>query len=133
MPKITKFDREICESLAVECVAELQAVAAKYGLSVSRAGGKFSDAEYTTHLKFAITDVDARETAERKVWNTNCDVFGLEPRDYGTEFTSQGKTYKAVGFTNSGKFPVAARNVATGQAMRFSEMVITVIKANRKA
>jgi hypothetical protein len=131
MLTITKFDRDVCREISQEAVAELQALAAKLGLKVETAGGKFSDAEYTCHIKFTVNDAAAREAGERKLWNINCSFLELRPSDYGAQFTSRGVTYAAFGFTTSGKFPVKARDVATGKEMRFSEVVTQLIIAKR--
>lgn len=133
---ITKFDKKTCESFAAEIEAALKEIAAKHGLSVARDGGKFTGAEYVSHMKFTVNDVSAREDSERKIWNANCTYLGLFPTDYGAVFTSRinakDETFSACGFTSSRKFPIEARNVATGQKLRFSETVRDKIVAARQ-
>ena len=131
--KITKFDRKVCESLSAEVAAALQEIAAKYGLSVERAGGKFGDAEYTTHMKFTVLDASAKEAAERKEWDANCRYFDLEPSHFGATFVTAGKAYSAFGFTSRAKFPLKAREVATGKVMMFSDLAIAQISSKRSA
>jgi hypothetical protein len=130
---ILKFDRSICGALAVEVETALAGLAAKHGLSVKRAGGKFSDGEWRMNLDFKVTDVAARVSAETKSWNANCAIFDLEPSDYGAKFTNNGQEYVVIGFTNRPKYPFKARKLATGEETCFTDMVAQIIKRNRAA
>jgi hypothetical protein len=128
---ITKFNKTTCETLSAEVQAALQELAAKHGLTVVRGGGTFGDAEYTMKLKFAVTDKEVMEASERRVWNINCGIYDLLPTDFGAEITHGGVKYRATAITSSVKFPIQARS-DDGKTMRFSELAVKLIIANRK-
>ena len=130
MTKITQFTKPVCNALGVEVERELAALAARHGLTVRRAGGKFGATDFTLKIEFKVTDAEAATKSEKHDFEMYCELYNLEPKHYGAVFKSKGQKWKLVGFMpRQPKFPLRAVNVATGQTMFFTEFAADRIRA----
>ena len=57
-------------------------------------------------------------------------MVGLEPSDFGMEFTQRGDTYTLCGLkTRNRKFPILAKKASDGKIYKFTEDGMVRIKA----
>jgi hypothetical protein len=113
---ITKFDKTSCRLLQDECVAALQAVAAKHGLSVQQAGGSLGDVEFKSKFLFKINDPKIVADNARAEWNKYCSYFSMQPEDFGRRFICQGKEYEVSGLDLGRRTkPIHAKRVSDGK------------------
>ena len=130
---ITAFDRATCRIISQEATAALQAVAAKYGLSVMAGSGSFSPAAFTPKFTFSpmvavtaapqgtVPYVTAGSASSIPADFANkAALVGLQASDYGRTFTSQGKTFKITGINlKAHKFPILGTEIRTGKTFKF--------------
>ena len=76
-------------------------------------------------ITFKHNDPAKQAEGERYDWDQACSLFGLKPEHYGAEFTNNRETYVAVGFElRRQKFPLRAKNKATGKVLLFTQQSI---------
>jgi hypothetical protein len=126
---ITQFDKTTCRLLAAEIEAALAAVAAKHGLTIKPAGGTFSANEFSTKVKFALSDSNpAAADAERTEFAKYAHFYGLTADQYGATIrTSQGDV-TLIGFAASRpKFPIKVRT-ADGKVKLYTENILAITR-----
>lgn len=95
-------------------------VAQKYGLRIRKNHARFSDLEVTMTFGFVTADAAAILTKEKADWEKYVGLIGLEPGDFGREFTVRGRVFCITGI-NLGrtKYPVKACEKGTTKAYKF--------------
>mgnify|MGYP001569581755 CR=1 FL=1 len=126
---ITAFDRATCRLISQEATAALEAVAAKYGLSVTAGSGSFNPSAFTPKFTFSPMVAPATATGTTGIPKDFADkaaLVGLLPTDYGKVFTSgSSKKFKIDSINlRSTKYPIMATEIRTGKTYKFSEFMI---------
>lgn len=124
MPTATKIDRATLRLISAEAEKALQAVAEKFGVTITPGRSVYSNGD-TGALKFDM--VIRKETTDGRVLDIRAvdfqryaAEFGFEASDLDREFKSNGKTYRIVGLKpNSPRFPVLAQDVSTNKTYKF--------------
>lgn len=107
--KITRFDKNVCDRLSHEAIAELRDWATKNGIEVSDSGGTFGANQFTMRLLLSIgSQKEAEEREYGKNWNNSL-VAGSYNLQLGQQFTSKGKLYTIIGYKFGGKFNLVTR------------------------
>lgn len=101
MATIKQFDRPTCRLVGDDVSAAMQAIAAKYELTVKYNGGRFDTNEFTPKFTFG-TAGDADDTsgitpAARAKWEQYADVFNCNAAWLGQSFVANTKTMTIVG------------------------------------
>ncbi|MAG24150.1 hypothetical protein CMI47_01095 [Candidatus Pacearchaeota archaeon] len=101
----TTIDRTLVNLLALEAEEALQAVAANHGLTLTKAGGRFSDTTFTPKFTFTLTT----ESGEPADFASHAKLIGLPPDCWGQTFTgARGTQYTITGIKLSRpKYPVS--------------------------
>lgn len=97
---LTKLDRPTLKALDAEALAALRPIMEKYGLSVTNAGGSFSETEATLKFKVSLPQA-VRSASAQETWNLFCGGYGLKPEHFNRTFNCKGKTYQIVGIDPS--------------------------------
>ena len=87
--------RDLCKTIQAEALAALQAVAAKHGLVVSGAGGKYDNVKANLKFEFAA---GTRKERAADTFTDYCAIFGFKASDKNREFKFKGVAYRLVGF-----------------------------------
>lgn len=120
--------------LTEEMLAALAPLEAKFGVKFSTAGGTLGSAEMVVKLKAESADTSAVDSAARQAFARECRFYGLEPEDYGAEFTSGGIRYRLTGIKSSRpKYPLSAESLRDGRSFKFTTSVVRQIAAERPA
>lgn len=123
MKTITEFNRANCRSLQEEIAAALEPIAKKHGLTLDRKRGSFYKDKMPAMFQFLVTQEDKDGNAlsaaaiafQQDAWRV-----GLDPKDLGREFTSQGKRFRISGLNlRAKKYPVLAVENGTGKTFKF--------------
>lgn len=98
----TKKEFDLFRKELKESVKELEE---KYGLDINVGSIKYSSSGFTANLEVAYGSVEDKEEADFKAY---CSMYGLEPSDFGRNFTAaNGKTYTISGIrTTRRKYPI---------------------------
>ena len=89
------MNKALARQIGEETQAALAAVAAKHGLVVTVAGGKFDPNLGTFSPKIEY----AAPGSAQKEWDRYCKLIGLEPEDFGTTVVLSGKAFTLTGIT----------------------------------
>jgi hypothetical protein len=122
---ISQFDRASVRLLTETLAAELSVLAAKYGLSVKKAGGRFSATSFTPKFEFSVQgEGGVTLSPERVDFPRYCTLYGLQAEDLDKKFTANGMTYTVSGLKpNNSQFPILAKN-AVGRTYKFPARVV---------
>jgi len=113
---MARITRATLHALDVDIDAALAAVAAKHGLSFTRAGGRFSATTYTPKISFSIVS----ESGIPADFARLAPAYGLTVEDFGREFTTYSGTYRVTGISpRRRKYPISAECVLTGKGYKF--------------
>lgn len=113
---ITKVE---AKKIASEAHVALEAVAAKYGLTVDYRGGSFDSETFRPKFEFKSADAD-RAAFERNAWRE-----GLEPSDFGREIVFRGDRFRIVGInTRATRAAVVADNLDDGKRYRLNSFAV---------
>ena len=125
---IKKFDKPTCKLVRADIDAAMAAVAAKYGIKLQSGRGTFGDTNFTLKLEMSVLDETGVDLKAKREFETLANFVGLEPGDFGRQFTFRGEQYELSGINHrSTKMPILAKNVATGAKFKFGED--TVLRA----
>ena len=117
---ITKIDKAACRFIAAEARKVLEAVAAESGLTVKVGGGRYDPATgtFSPKVEFSV------EGADRRAFDLDAPLVGLEPADFGRSFTVRGRTFTVKGINpRASRFPIIA-TAEDGAGFKFSESVV---------
>lgn len=83
---------------------------------VERRRTTYSPGNCTTKFQFAQVTEDGAMTKERQDFESYAGSYGLDPDDFGAEFTTfRGDTYRIIGLnTRARKYPIVAEKVGNG-------------------
>ena len=122
---IKQFDRKTCKMLSVEIEEALQSIAKKYGISIKRGNGSYSESRCLIKVECATIGEDgfARTQAETD-FPMFCTMFGLKPEHLGKEISIRGRVFTICGLKpNRTKLPILARAVG-GKVYKFPERTV---------
>lgn len=103
--------REIGDALQ----AALQPVAEQFGLTVEIRGGTFDAQSFKPKIEFKTADADEQD------FRTYADMYGLDPDDFGREFTSQGKRFKVSGLAHRSRVrPILCTEISIDRVYKFT-------------
>lgn len=120
--KIKEFNRANAQTILAEAEAALQSIAAKYGLNLAPKGRSFRRDQLPVMFQFVLKASGETIPAAQVEWNQYAASLGLEPGDFGREFTSNGKRWKIAGIRpDSPKYPIVASRVGgSGKLYKFT-------------
>jgi hypothetical protein len=130
------FDTTNGNALHAEIVRELQELADRHGIVITRNGGKIGTTEMTLGFKIKLSDPQAATDLARQEFNANAFMFGLKPEDFGAIFIAQGRRYRVTGINVSNRkqrFPIKVWDYAKGAEVLFTDMVVPIIEKARHA
>lgn len=100
-------------------------VAVKYGMRIKKNHARFSDLEVTLTFGFVTADAAAILTKEKHDWERYAKLIGLEPGDFGRDFTVQGRVFCITGLDLGRKrYPVKACEKGTTKAYKFDAATV---------
>jgi hypothetical protein len=101
------FDRKKCQVISAEVAVALAPIATRHGLTIDVRGGRFDSTTFTPKIVFNVAD------GGRLRFEQWAKALGLQPTDFGRQFSFGGKTYtisdvnpnalRSVGATRDGK------------------------------
>jgi hypothetical protein len=102
--QITTIDQAACAVIEEAALKAVTETAAAMGLTVTApGGGRFDVGSFKMSLQFTVAGGD-RITFERHAAS-----LGLDPSDYGREWTEQGRAFKVTGVApGSRRYPILA-------------------------
>ena len=122
--KITKLDGKTVQAIIDDLEMALSSVAEKWGLSLVRKGCTYRDDEMPVPFRLSVSSDEATSRAERD-FSSMAIAIGLQAADFGREFSYAGQQYQICGVKpRSPKYPVLARNVATGKTHKFPASLV---------
>jgi len=123
---IKKFDRATCRLIGEQAVSELQEWATKNGITVRKAGGKFSPNEYTMKITFNVKDENGEvQTNAMRDFKQLAPMYGLKESDFRETFVSRGTTYRIVGLkARAYKYPIIVERVIDSKGFKFPPEVV---------
>ena len=118
---IKQFDPATCRLLAKEVEETLRDLAARHGLSVKAAGGKYGPSYYTMKVEFARMSADGTaEGPEVEAFRTLGRFYHFEPEDLGKTFVLRGTEYEVAGLRpKASKNPIIGRRKKDGREYCF--------------
>jgi hypothetical protein len=122
--KVTRLDRAGLIAVQRALLVVMQAEAAKMGVEVKSAGGKFGD-QVKASLRFdiLIAGKEGRQLAEKQAredFDMFAAQFGLKPEHFGREFKYAGESFRVVGIKwRASKMPVLALNLENNKSYKF--------------
>ncbi len=126
--KITAFNKVNLALLGADMQAALAPVAAKYGLSVKKGTGRFTDRNYTTKLEFNLLNAEGKDTTAEDQFKRLAPILGFRPEDFGKEFLAQNQLFRISGVKpSSRKFPILATR-ADGKVFKFPKTIVTKLR-----
>lgn len=117
----TTVNRQTAKAIGAEVKEALEQVAAKHGMVLEYKGVTYDPTGMIrprVELKTASAD-----KSEFSMWATS---YGLEPKDFGAEFSSNGRLFRISGISpRSPKRPILCEEVATGRTFKFTPAGVT--------
>jgi hypothetical protein len=118
--QVGQMDKAACRAIAAEAKIALEAVAEKMGLSVKVGGGSFDPTTGTFKPKVEF----AMDGADRRAFERDAVLVGLESSDFGRQITVRGKRFTINGINlRASRFPVVGKG-ADGKTYRFPEATV---------
>lgn len=122
---IKKFDKPTCKFIRAEIDAVLKGVAARYGIKLESGRGNFGDTHFTLKLELSVLDESGVDLSAKHEFETLALLVGLEPGDFGRQFTFNGDKYELSGINiRSTKRPILAKKISTGARFKFGAETI---------
>jgi len=127
--KITIIDRKTIISLRDQIEERLAQLGEDLGIELTLGKGTYSDEGFGHFSKLSIKVIGGT-TQEELDFMAYANMVGLEPSDFGMEFTQRGDTYTLCGLkTRNRKFPILAKKASDGKIYKFTEDGMVRIKA----
>lgn len=127
MTAITAIDRKTCKLVQDGAIKALQDYAKSLGLSVTFAGGSYTDRDFTMKAKFALTG-NAAEDAGKSHFEQHCRLFGLQAGDYKRRMTYGGQKLELVALDlKRHKYPLVFQPIGGGQRRVFTTDAIKML------
>ena len=129
---IHQFNKTTCRIVSDAAVEALQEVAKRFGLTIGRKAGSYTDLTFKVGIEFRAVAKDGTD-AEQATFNQYCGMFGLEPSDFGQRFVANNEVWAFAGLRmKRSKYPILARNVLTGKQTLFTQDVVDRYHAQQK-
>ncbi|MGE8141770.1 hypothetical protein ACQKOE_07330 [Novosphingobium sp. NPDC080210] len=127
--------REGYRLITEDMLAALAPIEAKYGVKFATAGGTLGTSDMLVKLKVESTDPTAVDKAAAQEFARQCRFYGLEPEDYGAEFTMGGVRYRLTAIKSSRpKYPLCAESLRDGRTYKMTTAgVVAQVVAGRAA
>lgn len=94
----TRIDKKRAKEISEAVEAALQAVAERFGVTVSVRGGKFTETSLDLPISFAVVaENGVAMTREARDFQHNAPLLGLEPTDLGKTFSHGGHVFTITG------------------------------------
>jgi hypothetical protein len=123
MTTVTKFDRKTCRTVSADAEEALEAVAAKFGLTLKRESGRFSHDSFTAKFTFAVVAADG--SGAPADFARKARMLGLPEDCYGKQFVTGTGTYEVTGLNlRAKKYPVLGKRVRDGKTFKFTAMAV---------
>jgi len=123
---IKKFDQVTCRLVGKQVENELQEWATKNGITVRKAGGKFSSNEYTMKITFNVKDENGEvQTNAMRDFKQLASMYGLKESDFHETFISNGTSYRIMGLESRAyKYPIQVERVSDKKGYKFPAEVV---------
>ena len=109
---MSQFDRPLVRQISDEAQAALEAVAAKYGMTLSRGNGRFSPDRLTVKFDFCM----AAEGGAPADFARKAAMIGLPEDCFGKEFLSGGRRFRITEINlRRRKYPVSGEGPQGGR------------------
>lgn len=107
MDPITTFSAPVCRKLHEEMEAALEPIARKYGLTVRRGGGTFTDSGWTAKFDVLAASTSGAPTGkEADAFRALHSLYGFKQDDLGATVICNGQKTRIVGLMPRGRLPV---------------------------
>jgi hypothetical protein len=129
MPTVKTIGRSNLREMTAEMNAAVQAVAAKYGVSITYKGARFTALNATTKFEIAVKSTvttpegvtQSVETPERVNFRTHQFEHGLPLTALDSIVAIQGDQYRIKGYNpRRPKFPFSVTKVKSGRAFKMT-------------
>tara|TARA_B100001250_G_scaffold218220_1_gene187249 strand:+ start:10933 stop:11349 length:417 start_codon:yes stop_codon:yes gene_type:complete len=127
---ITAVNKKTVELILEESREALASVAKKHGITLKRKSCTYDPVkgEVPVAFKFVVQQLDEAGSVIDPMeveFKRLATYFGLEPNDYGREFSTFNGTYRLTGIkTRAKKYPFIAEDVVTGKLFKFGRQQI---------
>ena len=123
---IKKFDRATCRLIGEQAVSELQEWATKHGITVRKAGGRWSPDEYNMKLTFNVKNAQGEvQTNAMRDFKQLAPMYGLKESDFHETFSSRGTTYRIMGLkARAYKYPIQVERVSDKKGFKFPAEIV---------
>jgi hypothetical protein len=114
---IEQMDKAAARTIAAAMKAALAAVEADLGVTIEVGGGSYDPTgEFTPKVRVKLAGAD------RAAFEKYAPMVGLDPADFGREFSYNGKTVRISGLNlRAPRFPVILTDVKTGKTYKAPE------------
>jgi len=116
------YDKQAARTIADRALA---ALAKEFGPDVvtlisTKYGGKVA-----VNFEFTLGGEQEKAALEHQDFVFYAPMFGVSAEQYKSAFTTKGEIYEIIGFeVKRQRYPVRARNVASGKVMLFTDSVL---------
>jgi hypothetical protein len=124
MPTITNLNKEMRDKFMALMMIKMQEVAKHFDVEVKEKGytydasGRFFEPKFSVAVKSPDGTAESQQVVEFK---RSARMYGLEPEDFGREFTTRSGTYKILGLKRANrKYPILGECVKTGSGYKFT-------------
>lgn len=121
MKTIKEFNKSNLDKIGKDVEKALESVATKYGISIKKGSGSYSDNNFTLKIEMAtLSESGEVQSKEMSNFKSYAKVLGMSEKDLGKEFKVNGKTFVLSGYLpRSRKYPLLATNKQDGKQYKF--------------
>jgi hypothetical protein len=128
---IAEFTSTTTKVVGQQAAEALAAVAARHGLTVRYAGGKYSPGSATIKFEFDVQRADGRPGgAAADAFLGIARIYGFKAEDLGATFIVRGggarRTYRIVGWKPRSKYAVLAERASDGRMFKFQPRTVLI-------
>jgi hypothetical protein len=123
--KITKIDRKVANTLAMELYMAAGKIAERYGLKAVQKSGSFDAMRHTAKVEFVVTETAEGKSTDQVEFEQYCHWHGLKPEHFGKEIVLQGAKFKISGLkTKASKNTICITRVSDGKGFVTSDELV---------